>query len=131
MTYSQPFFNNTGVISDNIDIPEITVSVCKFKIFDKDFNYITQSNYHKIFQNFFDKLNNYVDYDVAKKEMILEYYTQEHPELTPDKAWAFYSRVPSHCRIESSFNDRLNLEKSIKNVIIEYNRDKKIDDLLK
>jgi hypothetical protein len=134
MTYSQSFprpisssFNGSlqSALPTSIDkIQEIEIKVYNFNLFDNKVYLITQSNHHNLLIDFFNKLNEGIDYDVAKKELVLAYFAQEHPDSTPEKAWKMYQMIPGVFRINF-----LEAEEKIKSTVLQNKRDKKIDAL--
>jgi hypothetical protein len=134
MTYSQSFpspisssFNGSlqSALPTSIDkIQEIEFKVYNFNLFDNKVYLIVQSNRHNLLIDFFNKLNEGIDYDVAKKELVLAYLVQEYPDSTPEKAWKMYQMMPGVFRINF-----LEAEEKIKSTVLQNKRDKKIDDL--
>lgn len=109
------------------NIPEIEIKIYEFPLFDKKIHLVSQSNHYSLLKNFFSNLEN-MDWEDAKKELVLEYFALETPDVPADLAWKNYQRIPQRCTVLSSISHK-DIE-IIKSHCIEHKRNSKIDTLL-
>ena len=137
MTYSQQnssikingqlrYLINTDFIT-NDDISEIKISLFTFELFGSKIQIILENSYQTIIRDFFLNLNNEVEYEIAKKQLIIDYFKMVIQNITDEKALEIYQKYPNICRVHIIIKDQ---EELIISIVLQNKRDKKINNLL-